>query len=78
MQWAADIDADHYAGAMSREESSQSRQPKVVPEDLRKYGGVAVRLAYDLASGETSTWANLVNTAASMGEIEEQDQSARS
>lgn len=73
-QWAAGIDADHYAGAMSPEEISQNRQPEVDPEDLRKYDGAALRLAHDLAHGESARWADLVNTAASMGEIEEQDQ----
>jgi hypothetical protein len=32
-----------------------------------------VRLAHDLARGQTATWANLVNTAASTAEIEEQN-----
>ena len=32
-----------------------------------------MRLAHDLARGQTTTWTNLVNTAASMAEIEEQN-----
>ncbi len=59
---------------MSPEESSQNRQPEVDPEDLGKYDDAALRLARDLAPGESARWADLVNTAASMGEIEEQDQ----
>lgn len=59
---------------MSPEESFQSRQPEVDPEDLGKYGDAALRLAHDLAPGESARWVDLVNTAASMGEIEEQDQ----
>ncbi len=68
---AAGMDADHYADAMSPEESSQNRQPEVDPEDLRKHGDAALRLANDLRPGETSTWANLVNSAVSMAEIED-------
>jgi len=70
MQWAADIDTDHYAGAMTPDESSQNRQPEVDPEDLRKHGDAALRLAHDLAPRESARWADLVNTAASMAEIE--------
>jgi hypothetical protein len=58
---------------VSSEGSSQNQQPEVNPEDLRKYGGAALRLAHDLAPGESARWADLVNTAASMDEIEEQD-----
>jgi hypothetical protein len=43
--------------------------PEVTPEDLAKYNDEAIMLAYDLAPGESAMWANLVNTAASMGEI---------
>lgn len=69
------IDSGHYAGAMSPpEESSRNQQPEVDPEDLREYADAALRLAHDLARGESARWADLVNTAASMGEIEEQDQ----
>ena len=42
---------------------------EVTPEDLAKYNDAAIMLAYDLAPGESASWANLVNTAASMGEI---------
>ncbi len=41
---------------------------------MGKYDDAALRLARDLAPGESARWADLVNTAASMGEIEEQDQ----
>jgi len=50
------------------------RPPEVDPEDLRKYNDAALRLAHDLAPGEWVRWADLVNTAASMAEIEDQDQ----
>ena len=50
--------------------ASPMNQPtEVDPEDLRMYNDEAVMLAYDLAPGESSRWADLVNTAASMGEI---------
>ncbi len=45
--------------------------PEVDPEDLRKHGDKAVRLADDLAPGEVVRWADLVNTAASMADIED-------
>ncbi len=59
---------------MSLGDNSQDRKPEVDPEALRKYGDKALRLTQDLAPGESARWADLVNTAASMGEIEEQDQ----
>jgi hypothetical protein len=37
------------------------------------HGDAALRLANDLGPGEISTWANLVNSAASMAEIEDKD-----
>lgn len=43
--------------------------PEVTPEDLAKYNDEAIMLAYDFAPGESAKWANLVNTAVSMGEI---------
>lgn len=49
----------------------ESLPPEVRPEDLHKHGDEAVRLARDLARGESSRWADLVNTAASMAEIED-------
>jgi hypothetical protein len=70
---AAGMETAHYAGAMSPEESPQNRRPEVDPEDLRMHGDAALRLANDLGPGEISTWANLVNSAASMAEIEDQD-----
>ena len=61
-----------YACGMSSEED---RPPEVDPEDLRKHGDAARRLADDLTRpGESARWADLVNTAASMAEIEDQDQ----
>lgn len=45
--------------------------PEVTPEDLAKYNDAAIRLAQDVAPGETARWANLVNSAASMGELED-------
>jgi hypothetical protein len=47
-----------------------SQTPEVDPEDLRKYNDEAIMLAHDLAPGESARWADLVNTAASMGEID--------
>jgi hypothetical protein len=38
-------------------------------DDLAKYNDQAIMLAYELAPGESARWADLVNTAASMGEI---------
>jgi hypothetical protein len=58
---------------VSSPEDRAPRLPEVDPEDLRKYDEAARRLANDLAPGESANWADLVNTAASMGEIEEQD-----
>ena len=43
--------------------------PEVTPEDLAKYNDAAIELAHDLAPGESARWADLVNTAASMGKI---------
>jgi hypothetical protein len=43
--------------------------PEVTPEDLAKYNNEAIMLAYDLVPGESARWADLVNTAASMGEV---------
>jgi hypothetical protein len=40
---------------------------EMTPEDLAKYNTAAIRLAQDLAPGESARWADLVNTAASMG-----------
>jgi hypothetical protein len=54
-------------------EDRAPRLPEVDPEDLRKYDEAARRLASDLAPGESVRWADLVNTAASMGEIEKRD-----
>jgi hypothetical protein len=59
---------------MSQQEGHHGRLPEVDPEDLRKHGGEAVRLADDLAPGESARWADLVNTAASMAEIEDPGQ----
>jgi hypothetical protein len=47
------------------------RRPEVDPEDLRKYDAAAQQLARDLAPGESVRWADLVNTAASMGDVED-------
>jgi hypothetical protein len=44
--------------------------PEVSPEDLSKYNDAAIRLTKDLAPGESARWADLVNTAASMAELE--------
>ena len=44
--------------------------PEVDPEDLRKHGTDALRLVHDLGPGESIRWADVVNTAASMAEIE--------
>jgi hypothetical protein len=44
-------------------------ESEVTPEDLAKYNDAAIMLAYDLAPEESASWANLVNAAASMGEI---------
>lgn len=50
------------------------RPPEVDPEDLRKYNDAALQLLEDLPPGDTYRWADLVNTAASMAEVEDQDQ----
>ena len=42
---------------------------EVAPGDLTKYNNAAIMLAYDLAPGEAARWADLVNTAASTGKI---------
>lgn len=61
-----------YFGGMSTQTGPpQGRPPEVEPEDLRKHGDKALRLAHDLAPGESARWADLVNTAASMAEIED-------
>ena len=59
---------------MSPQTSAQGQPPEVDPEDLRKHGDKALRLVHDLAPGESARWANLVNTAASMAEIEDPGQ----
>lgn len=59
---------------MSPQVDPQNQPPEVDPEDLRKYGDAAVRLAQDLAPGELVRWADLANTAASMAEIEDSSQ----
>jgi hypothetical protein len=59
---------------MPSPEESERWAPEVDPEDLRNHGEAALRLARDLARGESVRWADLVNTAASMAEIEDQDQ----
>jgi hypothetical protein len=58
---------------MTSIENFRNRPPEVDPEDLHKHGDAALRLMRDLAPGESARWADLVNTAASMAEIEEQD-----
>jgi hypothetical protein len=68
------VRVDGYAGRMRLGEDPQNPPPEVDPEDLRKHGGAAVRLVHDLAPGESARWADLVNTAASMAEIEDQGQ----
>jgi hypothetical protein len=45
--------------------------PELDLEDLRKHGDKAVRPSDDLASGEVVRWADLVNAAASMADIED-------
>ena len=47
--------------------------PEVTPEDLAKYNGEAIKLARDLKPGERAKWADLVNSAASMGEIHNEE-----
>jgi hypothetical protein len=47
--------------------------PEVTPEDVAKYNDEAIMLAHDLAPGEGARWADLVNTAASMGEIHNEE-----
>jgi hypothetical protein len=56
---------------LTEETLSHHIPPEVDPEDLRKHGDKAVRLADDLAPGEVVRWADLVNTAASMADIED-------
>jgi transcriptional regulator with XRE-family HTH domain len=51
--------------------SEEGRSSEVSAEDLRKHGDKALRLAHDLAPGESARWADLVNTAASIAEIED-------
>lgn len=48
--------------------------PEVDPEDLRQHADKGVRLLGDLAPGESIRWADAVNTAASMAEIEDPGQ----
>ena len=48
--------------------------PEVTSEDLAKYNDAAIKLAHDLAPGESVRWADLVNTAASMAEVEDDEQ----
>ena len=62
-----------YGSGMSPQVGSQGQPPEVDPDDLRKHGDEALRLAGDLATGEGARWADLVNTAASMAEIEDPD-----
>lgn len=57
---------------LTEETLSHRIPPEVDPEDLRKHDGKAVRLAHDLASGEVVRWADLVNTATSMADIEDE------
>jgi hypothetical protein len=63
-----------YGSGMSPQVGPQSQPPEVDPEDLRKRGDEALRLAHDLAIGESARWADLVNTAASMAEMEDPGQ----
>lgn len=56
--------------AMTSRKGPEDHPPEVDPKDLRRYGKAAIGLAADLAPGESARWADLVNTAASMGEIE--------
>ena len=51
-------------------EDSKVPQTEVHPEDLCKHGDAALRLLRDLGPGESVRWADAVNTAASMAEIE--------
>ncbi len=46
--------------------------PKVTPEDLAKYNDAAIQLARSLPPG-TYRWGALVNTAASMAEVEDDE-----
>ena len=41
-----------------------SKSYKVYNLDLRNHGEATLRLAHDLARGESARWADLVNTAA--------------
>jgi hypothetical protein len=63
-----------YGSGMSPQEGPHGQSPEVDPEDLRQHGDKAVRLAHDLAPSESARWADLVNTAASMAEIEDPGQ----
>ena len=58
-------------GRMVREESPRGWLPEVDPEDLTKYGDAALRMVDGLSRGESVRWANLVNTAASMADVDE-------
>jgi hypothetical protein len=51
--------------------------PEVTPEDLAKYNNAAIMLAYDLAPEESASWASLVNAAASMEEINNEQADVR-
>jgi len=48
-------------------------EPEVHPEDLLRHDSAAHQLAHDLAPGESARWADLVNTAASMADLEESE-----
>lgn len=63
-----------YGSGMSPQEGPHGQPPEVDPEDLHKHGDEALRLAHDLAPGESARWADLVNAAASMAEIEDPGQ----
>jgi hypothetical protein len=45
-------------------------RPEVDLEDLAKYGDAAIQLVHDIKFGETIRWADAVNTAASMDDLE--------
>jgi hypothetical protein len=63
-----------YADSMPLEEDHGDQRPEVDAEDLSRHDAAALRLANDLGPGESARWADLVNTAASMAEVEDQDQ----
>lgn len=59
---------------MSEQPAPEGEPPEVDPEDLRKHGDNAVRLVHDLRPGESIRWADAVNTAASMADLEDPGQ----